>query len=70
MVDNDGNLTPQLLMDERCKYWQVHQIVTSNKVVSLSCLQGLSFKFLINISYLKVNKSREFKRVTRLYCFV
>ena len=36
IVDNDGHLTPQLLMDKRCKNWQLHQIITSNKSPKLA----------------------------------
>jgi len=50
----------------RCKYWQVHQIVTNNKVVSLSSPHGLSFNSVIRWTYLKVNKSKEIKRVAWL----
>jgi len=54
------------VMDERCKYWQIHQIVTSNKLVSLSSPQILLFNSVIIGTYLKVNKSKENKRVAGL----
>jgi hypothetical protein len=50
----------------RCKYWQVHQIVKSNKVVSLPSPHGLLFNSVISGTCLKVNKIKEIKRVAGL----
>ena len=41
----------------------MHQMVTSNKVASLSSPQELSFNLVISGNYLKVNKIKEIKNV-------
>jgi len=55
-------------MNERCKCWKVYQIVTSCKVVSLPSPHGLSFNSVISETYLKVNKTKESKRIAGLDC--